>query len=446
MEIQLASTPFGSRRMTAALLSAQQYARRLEKNAVADKWQLHRWLCEAKSVYALSDRSLAILKALLSFHPDTVLDGKGGLIVFPSNRLLIERACGMADATLRRHLAALVDAGFIARQDSPNGKRYARRAKGGEVQIAFGFSLAPLLARADELEAAAEQVRMQKAALREARERLTLLRRDIAKLLELALAEGWSGDWNDLHQRFRIIVDSIPRRAEQAELAALVTSLETIRLSIDKLLNKNENIRISSGSESQNERQQTESKPESFIELTAPASTGKRMQTPDPAPQQATVSLDMVLRACPEIAAYAGSPIRQWPDLIETAAVIRRFLNIDGRLYELANRMLGKHDTAIAIAYLLQRHGEIRSAGGYLRVLTEKAAEGAFSIRPMMLAALRSHQAKESQEHFQQKCEAPPQGNQSTGLISDPASMRSEMRKNKEIERFRDSMKTGIAL
>lgn len=32
-------------------------------------------------------------------------------------------------------------------------------------------------------------------------------------------------------------------------------------------------------------------------------------------------------------------------------------------------------------------------------------------------------------EHFQEKCEAPTQGNQSTGLVSDPASIRSEMRR-----------------
>ncbi|WP_371328623.1 helix-turn-helix domain-containing protein [Shinella sp. HZN7] len=57
----------------------------------------------------------------------------------------------IAAATLRRHLAALVEAGLIERRDSPNGKRYAHRGRGGEIGAAFGFSLAPLLARAGEL-------------------------------------------------------------------------------------------------------------------------------------------------------------------------------------------------------------------------------------------------------------------------------------------------------
>ncbi len=139
MEIQLASTPFGSRRMTLALLASQRNTRQIKAGSTVDKWQLHRWLCEAKSVFGLNDRSLAVLSALLSFYPETELNEQGGLIVFPSNKQLALRAHGMADATLRRHLSALIDAGLIIRQDSPNGKRYARRAKGGEVQIAFGF-------------------------------------------------------------------------------------------------------------------------------------------------------------------------------------------------------------------------------------------------------------------------------------------------------------------
>ena len=74
---------------------------------------------------------------------------------------------------VRRHLAALVDCGLIIRRDSPNGKRYARKGRGGDIEEAFGFSLAPLLARAYEFEAAAERVRADNRALRLMRERIT---------------------------------------------------------------------------------------------------------------------------------------------------------------------------------------------------------------------------------------------------------------------------------
>jgi len=294
----------------------------------------------------------------------------------------------MADATLRRHLAALVDAGFILRQDSPNGKRYARRAKGGDVQIAFGFSLAPLLARACELETAAEQVRAEKTALREMREQLTLLRRDITKLVEFAAEEQLAGNWQDIRHRFRVIVDSIPRRAEQEELAALVESLHSIRAEIDNALKIHENVQNLRGNESQNERQQIESNPDSHFEKATAEFIDQRVNEITSAQTEPTVSLDMVLRSCPEITAYAVSSIRHWQDLANTAEKVRSFLGIDGKLYDLAKKVLGPHNASIVIAYILQRYEQIQSAGGYLRILTEKAANGSFSIRPMLMAAL----------------------------------------------------------
>lgn len=390
MEIQLASTPFGSRRMTLALLASQQNTRQIAPGTVADKWQLHRWLCEAKTLFGLNDRSLAVLSALLSFYPETELNEQSSLIVFPSNKQLALRAHGMADATLRRHLAALVDGGFIVRQDSPNGKRYARRAKGGDVQIAFGFSLAPLLARACELETAAEQVRAEKTALREMRERLTLLRRDITKLVEFAAEEKLAGEWQNINQRFRLIVESIPRRAEHEELAALVNSLQDIRAEIDNALKIHENVENLRANESQNERQQIESNPDSHLERATPEFIDQRVNEITSAPAEPMVSLDMVLRSCPEITAYAVSSIRHWHDLANTAEKVRSFLGIDGKLYDLAKKVLGTHNASIVIAYILQRYEQIQSAGGYLRILTEKAAGGSFSIRPMLIAALNA--------------------------------------------------------
>jgi replication initiation protein RepC len=109
----------------------------------------------------------------------------------------------MANATLRRHLAALLDCGIILRRDSPNGKRYARKGRGGELEDAFGFSLAPLLARAEEFHQAAERVRADGRALKLMRERITLQRRDIAKLIEAAIEEGAPGAWQALWRRFR---------------------------------------------------------------------------------------------------------------------------------------------------------------------------------------------------------------------------------------------------
>ncbi|MFC7397453.1 plasmid replication protein RepC [Chelatococcus sp. GCM10030263] len=101
----------------------------LSNDKTVHKWTLFRDLTEAKDRLGVTDRALAILQALLSFHQETALTS-GDLIVYPSNRELALRAHGIAPATLRRHLSALVDAGLIIRRDSPNGKRYARKGQG----------------------------------------------------------------------------------------------------------------------------------------------------------------------------------------------------------------------------------------------------------------------------------------------------------------------------
>ena len=152
--------------MSLALMAAQIEAKEIPDGKAADKWQVYRDLCEGKSIIGVGDRSLAVLAGLLSFHPDDELSEENGLIVFPSNKQLSLRSHGMANATLRRHLAALLDCGIILRRDSPNGKRYARKGRGGELEDAFGFSLAPLLARAEEFHQAAERVRADNRALK----------------------------------------------------------------------------------------------------------------------------------------------------------------------------------------------------------------------------------------------------------------------------------------
>ena len=158
----LPTTPFGRRPLALAHVASQVAAKHRSPEATAHKWTVFRALCAAKLRLGLTERSLAVLDALLTFHPETVLTGDD-LIVFPSNDQLALRAHGMAPSTMRRHLALLVDAGIIIRRDSPNGKRYARKSAGGSLSHAFGFDLAPLVARAAEFETIAEEVQADRA-------------------------------------------------------------------------------------------------------------------------------------------------------------------------------------------------------------------------------------------------------------------------------------------
>ncbi|BAV52888.1 replication protein c (plasmid) [Mesorhizobium loti] len=395
METGIATTPFGRRPMSLAMLAAQNDSREIPKGRVADKWQIYRNLCEGKSIIGIGDRALAVLNALLSFYPDSELSEENDLIVFPSNAQLSLRAHGMPEPTVRRHLAALVDCGLIVRRDSPNGKRYARKGRGGAIEEAFGFSLAPLLARASEFEAAAECVRAGNRALRLMRERITLHRRDIHKLIEAAVDEDVPGDWGGLWRRFRSVVEAIPRRGCIAELEPIVAELAALHDEVDKLLEIHMKSTNPSGNDSQNERQQSDSNTDSIFEF-EPA-LEKSGATAEPRTRTAeapkTYPLGMVLKACPEITDYAVDGIGNWRDLMITAAQVRGYLGVSPSAYEEACHVMGQEIAAIVIACILQRAQHINSAGGYLRVLTEKATAGQFSVGPMLMAALKANGA-----------------------------------------------------
>ncbi|NEH53987.1 replication initiation protein RepC, partial [Rhizobium leguminosarum] len=162
---------------------------------------------------------------------------------------------------------ALVEAGLLLRKDSPNGKRYVRRDRAGEVNEAFGFSLAPLLARAEEIEQLAAAVMAERLHVQRLRERITLCRRDIAKLIEAAVEEEIPGDWQGLYGEFRDLIEGLPRTPTAAQLELLLHELEALRTDI---LNRLE-IRVKSAKQRGNanyiERHIQNSNPESTSEL-----------------------------------------------------------------------------------------------------------------------------------------------------------------------------------
>ncbi|TAN04454.1 MAG: replication initiation protein RepC, partial [Rhizobiaceae bacterium] len=350
-------------------------------------------LCEGKSVIGIGDRALAVLAALLSFYPDSELSEENGLVVFPSNRQLILRAHGMSEPTLRRHLAVLINCGLIIRRDSPNGKRYARKGRGGGFEEAFGFSLAPMLARAGEFSEAAERVRMDNRALRLMRERITLHRRDISKLIEAAVEEDVPGGWGGIWRRFRAVVDAIPRRAVVADLEPIVADLAAIREEVDILLNSHMNAEDSTGNADRDDWQQSNSNTNATTEFEPAFEQSRATAAPKPGPQEPPKGypLGLVLKACPDIIDYALDGIGSWRDLMMVAAQVRGYLGISPSAYEEACHVMGPETAAAVVACILQRAQHINSAGGYLRALTEKARAGQFTVGPMLMAALKAN-------------------------------------------------------
>ena len=402
MESHLSTTPFGRRTLTLAHVASQAAAKaRLPEKAV-HKWKVFHAVCTAKARIGVSERALSVLNALLTFHPETALTGEG-LIVFPSNQQLSARAHGMPAATLRRHLAVLVDCGLVIRRDSPNGKRYARRGRGGDIEMAFGFDLGPLVARAEEFEAWAEEVRAEDRALKLARERITICRRDIAKMIATGIEEGVSisrvgqglADWAGVHSLFRGILARIPRTTTRQILEPIADELSLLADEVLMLLENHIKTKNPNANESQIERHIQNSNPDSPIDL-EPASQKSRGPAAEPEPRtsrmpEGAFPLGMVLDACPDIVDYAKTGIANWRDFEAAAgAVVRPMLGISPSAWEEAQAVMGERQAAIVVAAILQRGAAINSGGAYLRGLTRKAEAHEFSAGPMLMALIGS--------------------------------------------------------
>ena len=256
------------------------------------------------------------------------------------------RAHGPAAATLRRALAQLVETGIVIRRDSPNGKRYARRGQGGQVEQAFGFDLSPLVARAAEFERLADAVRAETRARMLLREEISLHRRDIAKTIAIGIEEELLGPWQAFGERLRRLGGMPPRSADRSQLEALAIELRALRLDVDKCLSENLKSEDSNVNESQSERHQQNSNTETPIEfelgfqgsqgqLAAPDTETKR-------PPQRAFPLGLVLEACPDIADYSRHGITSWRDFMATAGVVRSMLGISPSAWAEACAAMGR--------------------------------------------------------------------------------------------------------
>jgi replication initiation protein RepC len=449
MEKNAFTTSFGRRAASLGQVAAQLQVRRaLEDSAqpgsnapaAVNKWAMFRTLTEARERLGVSDRALSVLQALLSFHPEVALslprrpaDGEPGaeasascdLIVFPSNKALALRAHGMASMTLWRHLKALTEAGLILRRDSPNGKRYARKDASGQERYAdaFGFDLTPLVVRAAEFEALAEEVRA--AARRRAlvKERVSLLRRDVTKLIGLGLDEGLPGDWVALRARALTLMTPLRRLRASEELAALEAALADVRGEAAKLLETHLNVVNSMSNDHHSDGHQSNSNAKWTSDFepaskevgpeSAPSAAMAEPSGAEDGPDQggAPCPLGLALEACPDLKDYGpGGGIRTWADFRAAAAAVRPMIGISPDAWAEAQAALGATEAHVVVAAILQRsiHSSeaqssqaqgggaitvngspaIRSAGGYLRALTEEARAGDFALGPILMALI----------------------------------------------------------
>src|SRR6056297_1299667 len=401
-------TPF-RRPINAAILHYQAAAQQDLPPSGVNKWEALRELAAARIAFGLSDRDLSVLQALVSFHQATIVGGNHSeTVVHPSNKAICERLNGMPCSTMRRHLANLVQTGFVVRRDSPNGKRYARRY--GDEKVAFGFDLAPLAQRFVEVCEAAEAVRAAEERYKRLRSTVSLMRRDLAGLAEYGRSlRPDQGVWDQFSDLAALTARDLRRKLEIEDLRRIEDALGSALDHARSLLDGCETENMSTNDAVSEQHYQNSNKDSYDLEprLEKARGGGAVRETPEVANSHLcsedegnstaitddqlmpNIPLGLVLASCQEFKAYSEQPVRHWHDLVRVADVVRPMMGISPSAWDEAKRYMGPEEASVVIVAMLERFADIRSPGGYLRTLSSKAAIGEFSCGPMIMALVR---------------------------------------------------------
>lgn len=400
-------TPF-RRPINAAILQYQAAAQQDLPPSGVNKWEALRELAAARIAFGLSDRDLSVLQALVSFHQATIVGGNHSeTVVHPSNKAICERLNGMPCSTMRRHLANLVQTGFVVRRDSPNGKRYARRY--GDEKIAFGFDLAPLAQRFVEVCEAAEAVRAAEERYKRLRSTVSLMRRDLAGLVDYGRSlRPDRAIWDQASDLCVLTARDLRRKLDFAELQQIESALSEALNAIRDLLEPVQSQDMSINDVTNEQHYQNSNKDSYDFEPRLEKAQGEGSvsdpatalvaegRTDEPVPVDNNlprIPLGLVLAACSEYRTYAERPVRHWHDLVRVADVIRPMMGVSPSAWDEAKQYMGPETASVVILAMLERFGDIRSPGGYLRSLSAKAALGEFSCGPMIMALMRKDAA-----------------------------------------------------
>ena len=353
-------------------------------------WDILRNIREARAILNIKDRAITVLQAMISVLPK----GNSGARVFASNRTLCDRANGMEERTLRRHIQALIGAGLIIRQNSPNGKRFSRRDPDNGTLIGYGFDLTPLLERAPEIAMMAEEARNEKARISILRNRLSQLRYD---LLSRGDREGQAEDLRKVLRRkmgsndLRAFIDSIEATMHPEPSGAETNVLSANDSRNDRHIHRSNTKDLDSESAPKIDDSATtvmsEEHGECGIvqdEATSVVNVACKQKGEKP-----DMTLQDVRNACPEIFCFAPSPVRHWEDFNRLGRSVGRMSGVTEELIDRAERILGASGLAMTIAAMIQMGARIKSPGAYLRSLVQRSSEQEFDPVELMARMVR---------------------------------------------------------
>lgn len=312
-------------------------------------WTVFRDLRECQDEYGLKPRHMDALAALLSFlKPKT-----GHMIVFASNRTIMERMNNVSERTLQRCLERLVAAGIVQRHDSPNRKRFPVRLDNRQI-AAYGLDLAPLIALASKISERAVERRREAELLHLARHRL---RDHLSQIVH-------QGEQDEIIIEMR---KQIRRRLTLEQVTSAISKLETLLPSpiaaphdgLDAAAAAQ--LLTANNSQSDTHYQKSDKEDQDRNSCTEP---------PTPLSNTYDSLLRKVQVRFPVAMSFHSSQPRSWPELREGTIRMAPWLGIGPNATFEACKRLGTDRVAILIAAILNSADKIRVPSAYFHALT----------------------------------------------------------------------------
>ena len=413
----------GWRKPTPGLVHADRFAQRGERSSIPKSRAIVA-VKKVASAIGLKSQEMLLLDSFAAVSQPQDWEKGRRPIVWTSNKSLMEQT-GFSLTTLRRHVRKLCEAGVISIAESPNGKRWGRRDKDGVIIEAYGFDLAPLAARAIEFETFYADLRVKRQVCTALSNMIKVTRRMVRAKIEMALESDLRGPWSTLKDEYATLVQGLPKgktvsdnlekildwfkalkaRVDEAFLIALAqpesdvqpdpqsaeTDADTGQIPSNMTpMDPANGTQIPTAAESQginrngNEKgQAADGRPGSQTGEPAKRAEKVNMDIEWSTQRKPTSDIDIptLMTACPTFAQMAHGLLgylRNWNDVHRAAEKIRPMVGISDDAWHVANRVLGPEMAAGAIALICDKFeaGLVRSPGGYLRGIVEKARAG----------------------------------------------------------------------
>ena len=325
----------------------------------------------------LRDRDIAVLRGLLSLLPSQARPDQ--MVVFASNRVLIDRCDGIDERTLRRRVAHLQDCGMLKRRTSPNGKRYQVRNEHHDAVLTYGIDLAPIFHIQSHLEALAEDCRQETL-------RTKLLRSLIRDVLFKTPPHQITDVQIEAQRALRRVLDSnqLQQILSQLEEAAPVM----IPQFADNVTLPTTHLSVSDG---QNDRHIQSSYKDNL------ESEGHESETlSNPAIEKKSANVDhtdITVDECMDLARTAREMApkqpRCWEDLIDLSISLAPAIGLQGAVIHEAEKHLGKHGCALAVLGLVEAFGRVRNPEAYLTALVQRRLKQGLDLVRMFRSLVR---------------------------------------------------------